>query len=404
MSLQKTIISIHSTKFNMSLNEIHNNSTVSIIIPTYNESKNILSLLDRINDTLSKSLRTQIIIVDDNSPDGTGIIVENHIKNLKQLTNNTINILHRKTKNGLGSAIMHGIKNAVGDLIVVMDSDLSHPPTVIPKLINTLKKSQCDIVIASRYVSGGSILNWNFKRKLMSKVATFIAKRGLGLDTKDPMSGFFAFKKNILDGINLDALGYKILLEMLVKTRNTKIKEIPYTFQNRKAGSSKLDASTISDYCKSVWKLYLYGKNHKPENYSSSTKFFSKLGRFFTIGASGFAINYITSIFFTLYFASLWYIHANIIGIILSMTSNFVLNKIWTFEDRDFGFKKTLTQYTKFIGLSSIGALIQIGFVYYLTEFQAMDYPVSLLVAVISAAFGNFILNKKLTFKEKLWS
>ena len=186
------------------------------------------------------------------------------------------------------------------------------------------------------------------KRKIMSKFATLIAKKGLGIDAKDPMSGFFAFKKNILKGLNIDAIGYKILLEILVKTKNVTIKEIPYTFQDREFGSSKLSIKTILDYCKSVWKLYRYGKSLEKQEKRSSVKFLYKAARFYTVGASGFIVNYLISFLFAGGISDMWYLHANVIGIIASITTNFMLNKAWTFGDRDFRIKKTLSQYGKF--------------------------------------------------------
>jgi dolichol-phosphate mannosyltransferase len=303
------------------------NPQISIIIPTYNESQNIVGILKSIHDNIPKGLYTETIVVDDNSPDGTGKIVEDYISNIKKIAENTINIVHRKAKNGLSSAILNGIQTAKGETIVVMDSDFSHPPQIIPKMIDAFKQYQCDLVVASRYITGGNIQGWTTKRKLMSKIATSIAKNGLGIKTKDPMSGFFAFKKNIIKELNFDAIGYKILLEMLVKTKGVKVKEIPYTFENRKLGSSKLDSSTIIDYFKSVFKLYRYGKINEKQERRTSVRFFSKAARFFTVGASGLAINYIVSLLFADGISNLWYIHATTIGIIASMTTNFLLNK-----------------------------------------------------------------------------
>ncbi len=375
---------------------------VSIIIPTYNESQNIISILKSIGSNLPKNLLTQAIIVDDNSPDGTGKIVEDYMKNLKKMANYTIEIIHRKAKDGLGSAILNGIQHAKGDTIVVMDSDFSHPPQIIPKLIESVKKYQFDIAVASRYIKGGNIQGWSLKRKLMSKFATLIAKKGLGIDAKDPMSGFFAFKKNILNGLNIDAIGYKILLEILVKTKNVTITEIPYTFQDREFGSSKLNFKTILDYYKSVWKLYRYGKPLEKQEKRSSVKFLSKAARFYTVGASGFVVNYVISLLFAGGISDMWYLHATIIGITASITTNFILNKAWTFSDRDFRIKKTLTQYGKFVMFSSLGALVQLGMVYFLVDNIQVSYPLALILAVMTAAFGNFVLNKKWTFKEKL--
>ena len=379
-----------------------NNAQISIIIPTYNESQNILQILKSIKDNLPKNFVTQAIVVDDNSPDGTGKLVEDYLKNIKKMADYTIEIIHRKAKDGLGSAILKGIQHAKGDTIVVMDCDFSHPPQIIPKLIESIKKYQYDIVVASRYIKGGKIQGWSLKRKTMSKFATLIAKKGLGIDTHDPMSGFFAFKRNIIKGLNIDAIGYKFLLEILVKTKNVSIKEIPYTFQNRELGSSKLSIRTIFDYYRSVWKLYRYGKPLEKQEKRQSVKFLYKAGRFYTVGASGFIVNYMISLLLTGGVSDLWYLHANVIGIIASITTNFILNKTWTFGDRDFRIKKTISQYGKFAMFSSLGALVQLGMVYFLVDSNEISYPLALIFAVMTAAFGNFILNKKFTFKEKL--
>ena len=305
---------------------------VSIIIPTYNESRNIIGILKSIGENLPKNITAEAIVVDDNSPDLTGKIVEEYLKNVKKIAGYTMDIIHRTSKNGLSSAILSGVQRAKGDTIVVMDSDFSHPPQIIPKMIESLKKYQCDMVIASRYINGGKIKGWTLKRKIMSKVATLIATKGLGVKTKDPMSGFFAFKKNILKGINFDAIGYKILLEILVKKSGIAVKEIPYTFENRSFGSSKLDSSTVTDYFKSVWKLYKFGKSEEKGEKRKSVRFISKASRFYTVGLSGFGVNYLISLLFASGISDMWYLHANLIGIIASITTNFLLNKTWTWS------------------------------------------------------------------------
>ncbi|MFB5621728.1 MAG: glycosyltransferase [Candidatus Nitrosomaritimum yanchengensis] len=376
---------------------------VSIIIPTYNESRNIIGILKSIGENLPKNITAEAIVVDDNSPDLTGKIVEEYLKNVKKIAGYTMDIIHRTSKNGLSSAILSGVQRAKGDTIVVMDSDFSHPPQIIPKMIESLKKYQCDMVVASRYINGGKIKGWTLKRKIMSKVATLIATKGLGVKTKDPMSGFFAFKKNILKGINFDAIGYKILLEILVKKSGIAVKEIPYTFENRSFGSSKLDSSTVTDYFKSVWKLYKFGKSEEKGEKRKSVRFISKASRFYTVGLSGFGVNYLISLLFASGISDMWYLHANLIGIIASITTNFLLNKTWTFGDRDFSRKRTLKQYGKFVTFSSLGALVQLGMVFYLVDGYALSYPISLVLAVLTAAFGNYVLNKKYTFKEKVW-
>ena len=377
---------------------------VSVIIPTYNESENIIQILKSIGEHLPKDVEVEAIVVDDNSPDGTGKVVEDYIADTRNEAGYSINIIHRETKSGLSSAILDGIQHSSAETIVVMDSDFSHPPKIIPQLVEEIKTSGYDIAIASRYTEGGEVSGWSTKRKLISKGATGIAKAGLGVNESDPMSGFFAFKRKILEGIKFDAIGYKMLLEILVKTKGAKVKEIPYTFTDRARGSSKLDSSTMFDFVTSVWKLYRYGHATKVSDTRTSVRFISKAGRFYTVGASGLLVNYLVSLLFADAVVNFWYIHATVIGIAISMTSNFILNKIWTFEDRNFEAKKTLVQYGKFVGFSSLGALIQLGMVYVLVDNYQIIYPLALIIAVIIAASSNFILNKKWTFKEKVWS
>jgi len=376
---------------------------VSIIIPTYNESKNVLEILKSIGENLPWNMKTEAIVVDDNSPDGTGHLVEEYINGAKRLANYTIDVVHRRTKNGLSSAVLSGIQRATGDIIVVMDGDFSHPPHVIPRMVDIVKESKFDLVIASRYVRGGAVRNWSKRRKVLSRIATRIAQKGLGINTKDPMSGFFAFKKNVISDLKFDAIGYKILLEILVKARGVSIKEIPYTFSDRKIGSSKISARVVLDYIRSIWKLYRYGSRTSKEP-RTSVRFLSKAARFYTVGASGLGINYLVSLLLAGEGAGLWYLHANTIGILASMTSNFMLNKLWTFEDKNLAPKRTMLQYFKFIGVSSLGALVQLGSVFGLVEYYSLGYPVALILSVGLAAFGNFVLNKKITFKEKVWS
>ena len=173
-------------------NTKENKAQVSIIIPTYNESENIVQVLKSIGEHLPKDIVVEAIVVDDNSPDGTGKIVENYMNDTQNSAGYAIDVIHRKAKSGLSSAILDGIQNSSGEIVVVMDSDFSHPPKIIPQLVEEMTTSKYDIVIASRYTEGGEVSGWSTKRKLISKGATGIAKAGLGVNESDPMSGFFA--------------------------------------------------------------------------------------------------------------------------------------------------------------------------------------------------------------------
>jgi dolichol-phosphate mannosyltransferase len=375
---------------------------LSVIIPTYNESENIARILDGIRKSLPDGLSAEIIVVDDNSPDGTADIVSDAASRV-DAKNMDIKVLRRPQKQGLSSAIMAGVHASEGEIILVMDGDFSHPPQTIPHMVEELREGDCDIVVASRYIHGGSIIGWPFKRKLMSKGATRIAQVGLGIEIKDPMSGFFAFRRKIIKDVKFDAIGYKMLLEMLVKLKGVAVREIPYTFTNRTLGASKVNTSVVYDYLRAVYRLYRYGRSMAPSENRRSVRFLSKAARFYTVGASGLLVNYVVSLLLNILFPSIWYLHGTAVGIVISMTSNFFLNKVWTFEDRNFERKRTVLQYGMFVGLSSIGALLQLFIVYVLYDGKLVELPIALLMGVALASVGNFILNKKLTFREKVW-
>jgi dolichol-phosphate mannosyltransferase len=400
---------------------------LSVIIPTYNEYENILQLVEIIKDKLPDGLFTEIIIVDDNSPDGTGRLIASYIENaltklcsgIQQTHENSSNLaintresivrlVRRENKSGLISAILQGIKSSTGKYILVMDADFSHPPETVPILINELLRDPNSIVVASRYIRGGSIRGWPYKRLLLSRLAAKIAIHGLKLcNVRDPISGFFAFPRHIIENIRFDTYGYKLLLEILVKAQGVRVKEIPYTFIDRKSGESKLDNRVMLDYVKAVWYLYRYGRKSKlvtaKEEKRRSVLFLSKAARFYTVGATGLLLNYIVSMMLTKgVISNFWYLQASIIGIILSITSNFFLNKIWTFEDRTFSPRNTLKQFGMFLGLSTVGAVVQLILLYLFVQ-SGSQYTVSLILAVGAASVSNFLLNKKWTFREKIW-
>ena len=400
---------------------------LSVIIPTYNEYENILQLVEIIKDKLPDGLFTEIIIVDDNSPDGTGRLIASYIENaltklcsgIQQTHENSSNLaintresivrlVRRENKSGLISAILQGIKSSTGKYILVMDADFSHPPETVPLLISELLRDPNSIVVASRYIRGGSIRGWPYKRLLLSRLAAKIAIHGLKLcNVRDPISGFFAFPRHIIENIRFDTYGYKLLLEILVKAQGVRVKEIPYTFIDRKSGESKLDNRVMLDYVKAVWYLYRYGRKSKlvtaKEEKRRSVLFLSKAARFYTVGATGLLLNYIVSMMLTKgVISNFWYLQASIIGIILSITSNFFLNKIWTFEDRTFSPRNTLKQFGMFLGLSTVGAVVQLILLYLFVQ-SGSQYTVSLILAVGAASVSNFLLNKKWTFREKIW-
>ncbi len=225
---------------------------ITIIIPTYNEKDNLSILINKIFDVFDEnSLDGDIIIVDDSSPDGTGELADELSRK-----NNRIKAIHRKGKNGLSSAVMEGFKHAGGEIIGVMDADLSHPPEVIPELVRPIIEGESDLVIASRYMENEKIERWPLLRKITSLGATALARPLT--DVSDPMSGFFVFKKNVIDGVVLSPVGYKIMLEIIVKGRHGNIREVPFTFRDRYKGESKLNWREHFNYVRHLIKLYMF--------------------------------------------------------------------------------------------------------------------------------------------------
>lgn len=402
-----------------------NDVTFSIVIPTYNESENIIRLITEIEKNLPTSDFTEIIVVDDNSPDGTGKLVENYInqqkvkpekENSAKTKNYRVKIVHRTGKNGLIPAILDGVKQSCGINVLIMDADFSHPPEVIPKMMQELKMNPNSIIIGSRFIEGGKVVGWPKRRRILSMGASSLARLGLNVGrVKDPMSGFFALPRELIQNISIGTKGYKILLEILVKNKDIPTREIPYTFTDRQSGKSKMDYNVIMNYGEAVWQLYRHGQKSGQVTISEqvnrkSVLFISKVGRYYTVGISGLIINYVVSFLLAndvansiKLLSNVWYLEASIIGAAISSTSNFFLNKYWTFEDKRFDVGSTARQFASFIAMSAIGLIIQISLLYYLVE-NFVPYRISLIVAIAVATTINFILNKKLTFKEKVWA
>ncbi len=208
---------------------------LSLVIPTYNERENILNITKIIQKELNESkINGEIIFVDDNSPDGTGKILLNLKKRYKN-----IKVIIRNKKLGLSSAVLDGWKISSGDVLGVMDADFSHPPEKIKDLFYPIARNEADVTIGSRYINGGKIENWNLKRKIISKIATFLTR--FYTNVKDPLSGFFMVKKSVITNVNFNSKGFKILLEVLIKGKYKKVKEIPIVFRGRAKGKSKLN-------------------------------------------------------------------------------------------------------------------------------------------------------------------
>ena len=222
-----------------------------IIIPTYNEKENIRNLVNQVTE-----LGFHILVIDDNSPDGTGDILEK-----LKLENEKMNIMHRERKLGLGTAYIQGFKWALKrdfDYIFTMDADFSHNPAYLMGFLDKLSES--DLVIGARYVKGGGVVNWPIQRKIISRCGSFYARTILCFPIKDCTSGFMGFRRKVLENIDLDEIkseGYGFLIEMKYRTyrHGYKIEQYPIIFVDRLHGKSKISKNIIWEAIFLVWKL-----------------------------------------------------------------------------------------------------------------------------------------------------
>jgi glycosyltransferase involved in cell wall biosynthesis len=224
---------------------------VSIVVPTYREAGNVGILIDRIFDSMIDPPpdQVEVIIVDDDSHDGIDAVIA------RSQHRDRIRLIVRKNERGLASAVLLGIANSAGRILVVMDADLSHPPEQICNLIAPIREGRAEMVVGSRYIRGGANVGWGLFRKLNSQVATWLAKPFTNVT--DPMSGFFALSRQVFcRAPGLNPIGYKIGLELMVKCRCRPVLEIPIKFVGRLQGRSKLSLAEQLRYLEHLSRLY----------------------------------------------------------------------------------------------------------------------------------------------------
>ena len=222
---------------------------LSVILPTYNERENLPEVVAQIRRL---PIDVECVIVDDDSPDGTGEVAD-RLASKDPL----IKVIHRPRKAGLASAVYAGLSKASAPYVAVMDADLQHPPHLLTQMLRALEDGY-DLVVASRYVRGGGVVGWPLIRRLVSRVATLLAHLTVPRSraVKDPMSGYFALKREVLESVRVySPIGYKLLLTILAKGRYSKIKEVPMVFRRRLRGESKLDQREVLTYLKLLLNL-----------------------------------------------------------------------------------------------------------------------------------------------------
>jgi dolichol-phosphate mannosyltransferase len=224
---------------------------LSVVVPTYNERTRIAELVASIFAVFrDNELDGELVIVDDNSPDGTGALVDG----LVATHPGRLKVVHRAGKLGLGTAVMEGFVAAGAPVVGVMDADFSHPPSTLPRLLDALNRTQADAVIGSRYIPGGGVKNWPLRRRLLSQVACLLAWPLTPV--RDATSGFFLVRRDAVENVTIAAGGFKICLELLMRGRIGSVAEVPYTFVDRSAGDSKMSLREALGYLTQLRQLY----------------------------------------------------------------------------------------------------------------------------------------------------
>lgn len=288
---------------------------VSVVIPTYREVENLPVLIPRVAAAVARvGLAGEILVVDDGSDDGTELAC-------KELADTyPVRLVVRRTERGLSSAVVHGLDLARGRFLVVMDADLSHPPEKIPELVGMLRAGRAEFVIGSRYVRGGGLAqDWGWLRRLNSSVATWLARPLTA--ARDPMAGFFALHRATFERARsrLDPIGYKIGLELIIKSGCRAIDEVPIHFTERQFGRSKLGLREQVNYLRHLGRLYAY-----------RCATLAQPVRFLIVGGTGAAVDLVA--FSTL--LTFWPGAAARAGAIwVAMTWNYTLNRRLTFPE-----------------------------------------------------------------------
>jgi dolichol-phosphate mannosyltransferase len=369
---------------------------LSIVTPTFNESMNIVPLVDSIQNAL-REIDYEIIVVDDNSPDRTWEVAER-----LALVDPRIRVLRRMTNPGLGEAVIDGFRMASGEAVACIDADLQHDPGILPQMFADLSNGNT-VVVGSRYVAGGGTGDWNWLRKLESWVATKVAQLVLGVKLKDPMSGYFMLWRKDFCAVqgDLNGKGFKILLEILARLHPSAVSEVPYTFRPRSAGESKLSSRIVWEYLKQICRLFPVGRRF-------SKRFF----KFSVVGGLGVAINLVVMALL-MGPASIRDWRASALASLAANLHNYLLNNFWTFTDRTHrGLRLLFKGYFSYLSMSVVGLTITTvayaGLNWGLTKFLLLPSqpsrsfaPARLacqLVAILLGLAANYELNRTITW------
>ena len=232
--------------------------TISLVVPTYNERENLPLLVEKIFAALNKyNISGEVVVVDDNSPDGTADLAE------ELSAEYPIRVVRREGKLGLSSAVIAGWNAALGELVGVIDADLSHDPNILPDMVYSITHGGADVALGSRYIPGGRVSNWPWYRRITSLVAVLMGR--IIAPVNDVTSGYMVFRREIIRDVDLDPIGFKINLEVLIKAHYKTVTEVPFTFVDRYAGKSKFNGGEIKAYLIHLSRLFAYWIRVRPQ-------------------------------------------------------------------------------------------------------------------------------------------
>jgi len=354
---------------------------LSVIVPTFNERDNVCELVNRLEACLAP-IRWEVIFVDDDSPDGTAEKVRAISAGSRQ-----VRCLQRLGRRGLSSACIEGFLSSAAPYLAVIDGDLQHDETLLPQMLETLKKGETDIVLGSRYVAGGGIGDWNRTRALISRVATRLSSLILRADLTDPMSGFFMIRRGAFYETvrNLSGLGFKILVDLFASSpRPLRFKELPYQFRSRQVGESKLDHYA-------VWE-YLTLLLDKMIGHIIPVRFIT----FTLVGGLGIVVHLLV---LALLFKGLQtgFVTSQAIATVIAMTFNFALNNVLTYRDMRLKGLQWLRGWVSFTLGCSVGAFANVGIASYLFSIDTF-WVLSSLAGIVIGAVWNYAVTATYTW------
>lgn len=358
---------------------------LSLVVPTFNEAENVAPLLDSLRKALA-GVSWEVVFVDDDSTDGTVAAVRAAAR-----ADSRIRLVHRIGRRGLSSAVVEGIQSTTAPFVAVMDADLQHDETLLPRMLERLRESEADVVVGSRYMAGGGTGAWAADRRLISRIATQLAAIVLRVRFSDPMSGFFMLRREAFDGSvrQLSGQGYKILLDIAASAQSPlKVEELPYTFRSRIHGESKLDTLAVVDY------LTLLADKAIGHIVPVSFLMFAGVGGLgVLVHLSIMALTFRTGL---LDFAA-----AQTTAALSAMTFNFFLNNLLTFRDRRLkGFGPIVRGLLSFYLVCSIGLIGNVGVASYLFDRNSAWWLAG-LAGILIGAVWDFVGGSVFTWGRK---